>query len=96
MSASGAVGSGLIPIPVEAMTLKLVFTASLLDAQHHSDSVKNKPASLLVPLGKAISGIPAFWCGRHMSGFMGGGGGPAPHQNFQNFYKFLFVSRCHN
>ena len=41
------------------MTVKLVFTASLLDAQHQRDSVKNKPASLLVvPLGKALSGIP--------------------------------------
>ena len=48
---------------------KLVFTASLLDAQHQRDSVKNKPASLLVvPLGKAFNGIPPFWCGRQMVG----------------------------
>ena len=41
------------------MALKLVFTASLLDAQQYRDSVENKPASLLVvPLGKALSGIP--------------------------------------
>ena len=41
------------------MTLKLVFTASLLDVQHQRDSVKNKPASILVvPLGKTLSGIP--------------------------------------
>ena len=40
------------------MTLRLIFTASLLDAQHQRDSVENKPASLLVPLGKALSGIP--------------------------------------
>ena len=41
------------------MTFKLIFTASLLDAQHLRDSVENKPASLLVvPLGKALSGIP--------------------------------------
>ena len=41
------------------MTLNLVFTASLLDAQHLRDSVENKPASLLVvPLRKALSGIP--------------------------------------
>ena len=39
--------------------LKLVFTASLLDVQHLSDSAENKPASLLVvSLGKAINGIP--------------------------------------
>ena len=37
------------------MTIKLVFTASLLDAQHYRDSVENKPASILVvPLGKAL------------------------------------------
>ena len=33
-SVSWAVDSGLIPSRVEPMTLKLVFTASLLDAQH--------------------------------------------------------------
>ena len=32
-SASGAVDSGLIPSRVKPMTLKLVFTASLLDPQ---------------------------------------------------------------
>ena len=32
-SASGAVDSGLIPSRVKPMTIKLVFTASLLDAQ---------------------------------------------------------------
>ena len=51
------------------MTLKLVFTASLLDAQPYRDSVKNKQASLLVaPLGKALSGILPSWCGRQMAG----------------------------
>ena len=33
-SASEVVDVGLIPSPVKPMTLKLVFTASLLDAQH--------------------------------------------------------------
>ena len=33
-SASGAEDSGLIPSRVKPMTLKLVFTSSLLDAQH--------------------------------------------------------------
>ena len=47
-SASRAIDSGLIPSRVKPMTLKLVFIASLLDAQHKRDSVKNKPASLLV------------------------------------------------
>ena len=32
-SASGAVDSGFIPSRVKSMTLKLVFTASLLDVQ---------------------------------------------------------------
>ena len=41
---------------------KLVFTASLLDAQPQRDSLENKPASLLVaPLGKAFGGIPPSW-----------------------------------
>ena len=51
---SGAVHSDFIPIRV-----KLLFTASLLDAQHQKDSVENKPASLLVVmLRKTINGIP--------------------------------------
>ena len=33
-SASGDVDSGFIPSRVKPITLKLVFTASLLDAQH--------------------------------------------------------------
>ena len=33
-SASGVVDSGLIPSRVKPMTLKLLFAASLLDAQH--------------------------------------------------------------
>ena len=58
-SARGAVDSGLIISRVKPMSLKLVFTASLLDAQHERDSEENKPARLLVvPLGKALRGIP--------------------------------------
>ena len=34
VSTVGAVDSGLIPSRVKPMTLKVVFTASLLDAQH--------------------------------------------------------------
>ena len=56
---SRAVDLGLIPSRVKLMTLILVFTAFLLDAQHERDSMKIKPVSLLVvPLGKALSGIP--------------------------------------
>ena len=48
----------------------LVCTASLLDAQHESDGVENKPASLLVvPLGKTLGGISPSWCGRQMTGY---------------------------
>ena len=40
------------------ITLKLIFTAFLLDAQPQTDNVENKPARLVVvPLGKEISGI---------------------------------------
>ena len=48
---------------------KMVFTASLLGAQHIRDSVENKPASLLVvSLGKALNGMPPSLCGRQMVG----------------------------
>ena len=53
------VDSSLIPSLVKSITLKLVFAASLLDAQHERNGVENKSASLLVvPLGKSLSGIP--------------------------------------
>ena len=40
------------------MTLRLVFTASLFDAQHERNSVKNKPASLLVPWERRLAEFP--------------------------------------
>ena len=53
VSASEAVDLGLIPSRVEPITLKSLFTASLLEAQHKKDSVENKPAnSLDLFLGK--------------------------------------------
>ena len=46
---------------------KMVFTASLLGAQHNRDSVENKPASLLVvSLGKTLKGMPPSLCGRQV------------------------------
>ena len=46
---------GLIPNRVKLMTVKLVFTAYLLDVQHQRDSEENKLASLfVVPLGKTL------------------------------------------
>ena len=69
MFAFAVVDSGLMSSRVKPMTFKLVFTAFLLDAQHQRDSVWNKPTSLLVvPLEKALCGIPPFWCGRQMVG----------------------------
>ena len=63
-SVSGAVDSGLVPSRLKPMALKLILTAFLLDVQHFRDNVENKPASLLVPLGKALSGVSPSWCGR--------------------------------
>ena len=63
-SASGAADSRLIPHQVKPITLTLVFSASLLDAQHQRDSVEDKPASSLVPLGKTLRGIFSSWCDR--------------------------------
>ena len=48
---------------------KMIFTASLLGAQHNRDSVENKPASLLVvSLGKTLNGMLPFSCGRQVVG----------------------------
>ena len=68
-SASGAVDSSLISSQVKPMTLKLVFTASLLDIQHQRDIKENKPASLPVMLlGKALNRVPLSWCDRQVAG----------------------------
>ena len=68
-SASGAVDLDLIPNRVKPMTVKLIFTASLLNAQHERNSVESKPASLLVvPLGKTPIGIFSSWCGLQTAG----------------------------
>ena len=58
--ASGAVDLGLIPSRVITMTLKLLFTASLLDAQHlRDDSVKNKPQAYLLRCWEGhLAGLP--------------------------------------
>ena len=47
----------------------MVFTASLLGAQHKKrDSVENKPPSLfVVSLGKAFKGAPPPLCGRQVA-----------------------------
>ena len=56
-SSSEGVDSGLIPSRVKLMTLKLIFTASLLDAQHLKGQWGEAGMLLVVPLGKALSGI---------------------------------------
>ena len=45
----------------------MVFTASLLGAQHVGEVVENKPASSLVSLGKALNGTPSSLCGRQVA-----------------------------
>ena len=42
----------------QPVILKLVFTASLFDAQHSRDNVENKPGGLfVVPLERALNGV---------------------------------------
>ena len=65
--ASGDVDLGLIPSRVKLMTSQLLFTVSVLDVQHKRYSEKNKPASLLVLLVKALIGITPSWCDRQMA-----------------------------
>ena len=68
-SVSWAVDSGLIPSRVKPMTLNIGIHSFPAWRSALKDSVENKPASLLVvPLGKALGGIPPSWCGRQMAG----------------------------
>ena len=63
-SVSQLVDLGFIPqVESYQKTLKMVFTASLLGAQHKKrDSVEDKPASVLVmSLGKALTGRLHFY-----------------------------------
>ena len=49
--------------------LKTEFTASLLDAQHHKDSEKEKvTSSFVVSFDKTLNDIPPFYCGRQVVG----------------------------
>ena len=61
-AASGAVDLGLIPSRVKQMTFEIgIYRFS---AWRSAVQWENKPASLLVPLGRALSEIPPPWCGR--------------------------------
>ena len=69
-SASQSVDLGSFPKSSHTKRLqKMIFTASLLGAEHKkSNSVQKKPASLLVvSLGKALNGTPPPFCGRQMA-----------------------------
>ena len=68
-SASGAINSGFILSRVKSMTLKLLFTAFLLDNQQQKYGVENKPKSLpVVPLEKTLSRIPLSSSGTKVAG----------------------------
>ena len=69
-SASHSVHLGFISKSSHTKRLnEIVFTSSLLGAQHIKKSVENKPTSfLVVSLGKALNGIPPSLCGRQMMG----------------------------
>ena len=66
--ASEAVGAGLIQSRAKPITLKLVFTASLHDVQHYRAVRRLETSSLVVPLGKAMSGISPSWCRKQITG----------------------------
>ena len=56
-------------VDLRCLLKKMVFTFSLLGAQHKRDIVENKPASLLVmSLDKALNGMPPSLCGRQVAG----------------------------
>ena len=59
VSPSEAVDSALVPSRVKPVTLKLVFTASLLYVQHYKGAVWIT-SLLVVLLEKALGGIPHF------------------------------------
>ena len=63
VSASQSVDLGFNPlVELYQKTLKMVSTASLLDARHLRDVMENKPASLLVvSLGKVLNGRLHFY-----------------------------------
>ena len=58
-SASGAVDLGLIPCRVKPMTLKLIFTASLLDAPHYGTVWRtSRQVYLLCRRERHLAGFP--------------------------------------
>ena len=69
-SASQSVDLGFVSqVESYQKTLKMVFTTSMLGAQHNKHSMENKPASLLVvSFGKAVNVMPPFSCGRQVVG----------------------------
>ena len=58
-----------VPFPSPSKALKNDIPAFVLGVQHERDNAEIMPASsLVVSLGKALSGIPPFLCGRQMVG----------------------------
>ena len=63
-SASSSVDLGFIPyVESYQKTLKNDIHSFPVWRSAYRDSVENKPASLLVSLGKALNGMPPFLCG---------------------------------
>ena len=60
---------GISEITFDLDAFKVNLFESNQDLRFCSSDLENKPASLLVvPLGKALSGIPPSWCGRQTAG----------------------------
>ena len=69
VSASEAADSGFDSESGQTNDFIISIYSFLLDVQHQRDSVKNKPASLLVvSMGKTLSGISPSWYGRQVAG----------------------------
>ena len=75
----------------------MLFTASLLGTQHKRDSVENKPARLLVFLGKPLTGMPPPLCGRQVMG-PSSRGGPSLTEDSQTengpFTVYVHLAVC--
>ena len=66
--ASGIVGLGLIPSRVKTNDFEIGIHSFPASHSALTGQCGGKPASLLVvPLGKALSGITPFWCGKQMA-----------------------------
>ena len=68
-SASVTVDMGLIPSRVKLMTLKIGIHSFFAGRSALKEQCRKQAGKLLVvPLKKALMGIPSSWCGRQMAG----------------------------